>query len=109
MDITYIINKREYWGKSSELNARCLILPWQHFKMILPRFPGFSLCTDNCVALWFLQCKLQPIHTNLLNSAGSGKKKEKNHNCSPAGYSTAEVGGLDPIQAVQTLNISLVP
>ena len=34
-----------------------------------------SLCSDNYKAPWFLQYKLQPIHTNLLNSAGSGRGK----------------------------------
>lgn len=34
-----------------------------------------SHCSDNYIALGFLQNKRQPIHTNLLNSAGSGRGK----------------------------------
>ncbi len=62
-------------------NGECQVLLRQHFKndttwlrfSVSAQF--LSLCTDNSIAPWFLQYKLQPIHTNLLNSAGLGRGK----------------------------------
>lgn len=79
----------EHWGK--HLKCKCIIfegvkgnvrhysgsiLKWYCLTQVFCLLSiSLSLCTDNYIAPWFLRYKLQPIHTNLLNSAGSGKGK----------------------------------
>lgn len=88
--------------------GQCQILLLQHFKMILLGFSVssqcLSLCTDPVVP---------PVKTST-NSQQSAelsrlRQGKMDHNCVPAGCWTTKVGWLHPIQAVQTLYITLVP